>query len=509
MGEKTLYRDVNIRLTQPESQNLINTTEPGPDESYRGKYACYGERLEAFHAFDKAHLVMLYGKGYVPLADTQAMLKVFREMDEEGTVREKRAEHRARLHAGEAILTERLGREVAGKLHLGRSSGDLTAVGNIYTVLRRQLVLLNSLNKLRESLIRMAEENLDTVMPGYTHGQHAQPFTFGHYIMSMLCAFERDFQRITQFYDRFNVSPAGAAILVGSDFDLDMQKTCELLGFDRVADNTLDAIWERDWHLEAYTAILGVTMTIDRMCEDLFLWSSSECGFVEFDDSHCGTSSIMPQKKNCYSVQYLKSLCGTTLGALVENAIVYKAQTGAPVMEGQRIMDDFFYTYDEVETGIRLWTEAMDTLTVHKDRMKEFAGKYWATATDLAGAMVRELGLPWRVAHQITGATVRLAIEKGQTPDTVDTATVDEAANIVLGHGIGMTDGQIRDALDPLNSVLRHNMHGGPAPERTGEELLLHRQRLAADNAWIAAAKAKHEAAAQLLEKEIDAILSL
>ena len=375
-------------------------------------------------------------------------------------------------------------------------------------MLRRQLKLLESLNGLRTSLLRLAKENLETVMPGYTHGQHAQPTTFGHYLLSCVCAFDRDFQRIRQFYERFNVSPAGAAILVGSEFPLDMQRTCELLGFDRIMDNTLDAIWGRDWHLECYSLLLMLTTTIDRMCEDMFTWSASEFGMIEFDDSHCGTSSIMPQKKNCYSVQYLKSLGGITLGYLVENAVVYKAQTGAPVMEGQRIMDDIFAAYDEVETGLRLWSEAIDLLTVHGDRMEELAGKYWATAADLAGTMVLDFHTPWRIAHQITGASVRMALERGITPQQLTGALVDEAAVLVTGKPLGMTDSQVHTALDPKRSIQNHALHGGPAPVRTREELHLHQDRLLKDTAWLELQKQRHQKAATRLEEAIDTILS-
>ncbi len=314
--------------------------------------------------------------------------------------------------------------------------------------------------------------------------------------------------RIRQFFERNDKSPAGAAILAGSEFGLDQTRMAELLGFGGVAYNTLDAVWGRDWHLEANAILSTLCETISQLCEDLFIFSMSEFGMVEFDDSLCGTSSIMPQKKNCHAVQYLKGLVGITTRYFVENAYIFKSGTGSPVMEGQRIMDDLWRVYDEMTAAMPLLGEMIETLTVNTDVMRARAGAYWATAADLAGSMVLGHNLPWRSAHQIVGATVRISIAKGVKPGELTAEIVNQAAAEVGETSPGMTTEEIRKALDPMSAIMKHDMIGAPAPVRVLEELADHRARLKADREWTQTQKRRHRQAAAMLENAIDKILA-
>ena len=502
----SVYRAANIRLAEGVRPELAEVCLPGPDESVLGRYARMGPQLAAFHAFDKAHLVMLCEEGLLPAVDARAMLGVLRDIEGGDAVaaRAATAEH---MHSGEAILTESLGAEVAGRLHLGRSSGDLLTVSFRFTLRERLLLLAKGLNALRHAVLKLAREHTETVMPGYTHLQHAQPDTFAHYLLAHASAFDRDAERVRQYYARLNLSPAGAAILNGSEFALNRDRTAALLGFDGLALNTRDAVWGRDLETEAHTVTLLLAGNFNRLAEDLMLWSAPEFGLVECADGFCGTSSIMPQKKNPNALECLKGVVATVTGHLVSTAMVHKNPSTVPVFEWVRSMSDAWRSYDEMNGALPLMAAVLRTLTVHRERMAHSAGQHWATATDLAAALVREAGLTWRAAHQVTGIVVRLAIEEGVTPAQLDSALLDRAAVQQLGRPLGLDAASLRNALDPAASVRRHRLPGGPAPERVLEALAQHDACLHTDEAWTSVARQRVDAAATQLEQAIDGVL--
>ena len=502
----SVYRSANIRLTDGVRPELAEVCLPGPDESVLGQYARMRPQLDAFHAFDKAHLVMLLEEGLLPAGDAGAMLKVLRSLEASGAVaaRAATAEH---MHSGEAILTDALGAEVAGKLHLGRSSGDLLTVSFRFTLRARLLRMADELNALRRVILALAREHLDTVMPGTTHLQHAQPGTFAHYLLAYASAFDRDAERVQQYFARLNLSPAGAAILNGSEFPLNRARVASLLGFDGLALNTRDAVWGRDLEIEAHTVALMLAGNFNRLAEDMMLWSAPEFGQVECADGFCGTSSIMPQKKNPNALECLKGVVATVTGHLVSTAMVHKNPSTVPVFEWVRSMSDAWRGYDEINGALPLMSAVMQSLTVNRERMANSAGRHWATATDLASALVRHAGLPWRAAHQVTGIVVRLAIEQGKKPGEVDAVLVAQAARQHLGRPLQLSDAQIREALDPRASVERHRMPGGPARDRVMEALQEHAGRLVDDEAWTSHAHQRVADAAARLESAIDAVL--
>jgi argininosuccinate lyase len=502
----SVYRAANIRLSESVRPELAAVCLPGPDASVLGQYARMGPQLAAFHAFDKAHIVMLAEEGLLPRADAAAMLAVLRQVEAQGAlaVRAETAEH---MHSGEAILTAALGPEVAGKMHLGRSSGDLLAVSFRYTLRAKLLLVAGQLNRLREVVLELAARHIDTAMPGCTHLQHAQPETFGHYLLSWASAFDRDAERIRQYFARINISPAGAAILNGSEFPLNRERTAWLLGFNGLALNTRDAVWGRDLEIEAHAITVLLAGNFNRLSEDLMLWSAPEFGLVECADGFCGTSSIMPQKKNPNALECLKGVVATSTGYFVGTAMMHKNPSTVPVFEWVRAMSDAWRSYDEMAGALPLMTAVMESLTIHEDRMAATAGRHWATATDLASAIVRHAGLPWRAAHQITGIVVRQALQSGRAPADVDSALVDAAAIEHTGAPLGLASEVIAAAMNPTESVRRHQMPGGPAPQRVREAIALHTTALAADQQWLAHTCDKQAQAAADLEAGIDALL--
>lgn len=503
----SVYRSGNIRLSEGIRAELADICLPGPGESVLGQYARMRPQLAAFHAFDKAHILMLAEQALIPRDDARLMLAELRRIEAEDEI-EARAATAEHMHSGEAILTAKLGREIAGKMHLGRSSGDLLAVSFRFALREKLLQVTAHLNLLRRAVLDLAAAHIDTVMPGCTHLQHAQPESFAHYLLAWASAFDRDAERIAQFYARLNLSPAGAAILNGSEFALDRQRVGALLGFDGLALNTRDAVWGRDIEIEAQSVMVILAGNFNRLAEDLMLWSAPEFGWVETADGFCGTSSIMPQKKNPNALECLKGVVATATGFLMGTLMVHKNPSNVPVFDWVRTMSDAWRNYDEMNGALRLMTAVLRDLIVHADRMAASSTRHWATATDLASALVREAGIPWRAAHQITGITVRLAIEEGTTPQELTTALVDRAAMEHLGAGLGLPQAVVAEAMDPLRSISRQLLPGGPARPRVEEALALHKDQLVQDGGWLAEAEGRVKAAETRLEAAIDALLA-
>ena len=317
------FRTAGIRLLEEPLENLK------VHDSQKAARILY-----AVHMFDKAHLVMLTEEKLIPFEDGAAMLRALREMEAEG-VEKVRLEVQGGKHSGEQYLIRRLGEEVGGRIHLGRSSGDLGEV-SIRIVQRDQiLAVLRKVNEFREVLLKTAKQHFHTVMPGYTHGQHAQPLTYGQQFLAWVSVLERDFQRLAKLFDRVNESPAGAAIMTGSDFPINRHRTAELLGFDRPIKNTLDAILSHDVLLEHHAALAILHANLTRWAEDLMLWGTNEFDLIDIPDRFCGTSSIMMQKKNPYSTQEIKGAGAEAVGALVTALFVEKNPTGTPILDRQ------------------------------------------------------------------------------------------------------------------------------------------------------------------------------
>jgi argininosuccinate lyase len=439
-----------------------------------------GESVHAIHAFDKAHALMLSEEGIVPRKTGIAMLKAFRTMEQEG-VAEARAAADGGMHSGEHYLIKTLGEEIGGRLHLGRSSGDLIEVARRITFRNHVQRILEALAVLRGAFLELAGRHRETVMPGYTHGQHAQPTTYAHWLTMFEEVFARDTARLLSFHARLNRSPAGAAIMTGSDFPLNRHRVSDLLGFDSPLSHTMDAILSHDLEMDYACALAVLAQNIGRLADDLFMWSTMEFAMVELPDRYCGTSSIMPQKKNPDGLEDIKSVAAQSLGIVTTVMMAEKGPTGFPIMErrnSQTILWDLGRAL-----GVRLVTLAplMRELKVKVARMRELAGANWAQVTDLAAALVRERAVDWRTAHQIVSVFVRQNIEAGRRPDQATSTSLDAAA-VTLGQPAPRLSGAVfADAMNPSAFVARRRLFGGPAPEATAREIEPAQRRLAED----------------------------
>jgi argininosuccinate lyase len=457
----------------------------------------------AYHMFDKSHVVMLTEQGIIPRGDGTAILRAFREMEAEGVVAA-----RERVggvdHSGESYLIGAVGWEVGGRIHIGRSTGDL--VSTSLHIVQREYALraMEAVLGAREAMIAFAEKHVETVTPMYSAGltvygsvnllQHAQTMTLGYYVMAFVKQLEREFHKLEAAYRLFQISPAGSAIGTGTDVPgFDRRRTMELLGFDDLYDNCFDAEKHEQFTLDSFAALLTLSHVVSGLFFDLLLYSTYEFRLVEPGDRYCGTSSIMPQKKNPTAFRWLADLAVNVRARMME----------------ARNSNGMNRSWVDVINGLRMIPGIMETLKVDEERNLELAGDFWSGAADLAVAIVREKGLPWRTAHQIVATLVRHAIEEGTTPKEITEETLDRAALEYPGFEkpLGMSTALIQEAMDPRAMVERRILIGGPSPVRVKETIGDSWERLKGDRETVGALKERLEVSAERLEKAIDEII--
>jgi argininosuccinate lyase len=464
--------------------------------------------LHVLHAFDKAHAVMLIEQGLLARDAGIAILRALRQMEKDG-VEEVRTRAGGGLHSGEQYLIRALGEEVGGRLHLARSSGDLSSVGINGLQREHLLAVMQAVNRLRRVLLDLARRHTDTIMPGYSFGQHAQPMTFAHLLLSWATTLGRDFDRLHGAFRRVNQSAAGAVIMVGSDFPLNRARTAELLGFDGVHENAADAILELtgDDSLDVPTVLAVLYHSMAKWADDLILFSTGEFHFFDIPDRFCNTSSIMMQKKNVIGPAEVKGAAAEALGCVVTSFHALKGPTGLPITERYYALDMVWRVAQNCGRDLDWFCELLPALQIRREHMREQAWRHWATATDLAGALVRERDLPWRTAHQIVGILVRLCEERRLGPADVTPALLDEAAVAYHGRPAGLDAATIGRMLDPGRFIAARTLRGGPAPAESLRQADLFARGLADDEGTVAAIEARFAEAARKLEAAIDSLI--
>jgi len=429
-------------------------------------------------------------------------------MEKEG-VEKARLEAGGGMHSAEQYLIRKLSEEIGGRINLARSSGDLDKTGDRIQQRDRVLDVMEAINEFRDVLLKVAAEHLDTVMPGYTHLHHAQPTTFGHWLICCASVLSRDFKRLESAFHSLNVSSAGAAILTGSNFPVNRHRTAELLGFERPVANTIDAVHSPDDLLEVFSAMAILHVNIARWADDMILWTMSEINVVDLPDRYCMTSSIHPQKKVVVTMEYARGTAAETIGGLMTTFFGEKGPTALAVYSRHfNSTAALRKAFDHVIRDVEDFAGVIAGLKVNKELMRERAGAFWAQATDVASALVRDKGLSWRTAHQIVSILVRITNERGIKPRDVDTKLLDEAAIEYMGEPIGLSEESLRKALDPVEFVKGRTLYGGPAPEEAQRRIPEFVETLKRDKEAIADIRGHLKEASEKLEKAIDNIIN-
>jgi argininosuccinate lyase len=369
----------------------------------------------------------------------------------------------------EARLIERIG-EAGKKLHTGRSRNDQVAT-DLRLYLRDEIdVLCVELDRLQSALLELAEREVDTIMPGFTHLQVAMPVSFGHHMLAWIEMLERDYQRLLDCRRRLNVMPLGAAALAGTSFPIDRAYTARLLGFDAPAANSLDAVSDRDFVIEFCSAAALMMMHLSRFSEELILWSSAQFNFIELPDRFCTGSSIMPQKKNPDVPELVRGKVGRVIGHLVSLLTLMKGQPLAYNKDNQEDKEPLFDSVDTLKGSLRVFADMMPALELNREQMTRAARQGFSTATDLADYLVRK-GIPFRDAHETVGRAVRHGVESGR--DLSD-MTLEELQGFSSSIGA-----DVFEVLTLEGSLAARNHPGGTAPAQVRAAIAMVQTRLA------------------------------
>lgn len=361
----------------------------------------------------------------------------------------------------EAELTKRIGQS-GKKLHTARSRNDQVAL-DIRMYLKKQVIeIKQNLKNLIYTLLEKAKENTETIMPGYTHMQRAQPITFAHHLMAYVEMFKRDIERLTETYGRIDTCPIGSCALAGTTYNLDREFEAKELGFSKITNNSLDGVSDRDFIIELLADISIIMMHLSRISEEIILWSSWEFKFVELDDAFSTGSSIMPQKKNPDITELIRGKTGRVYGSLMGMLTVMK---GTPLAYNKDMQEDKELVFDAIDTvNLSLSTiePLIKTMTVLKENMKAAAEKGFINATDCADYLV-EKGLPFRDAYKVVGNIVKYCIENNTTLEKLD-LSVYKQFNPVFEQ-------DVYQAIDLINCVNKRNVIGGPAKEQVEKQI--------------------------------------
>ena len=355
----------------------------------------------------------------------------------------------------EARLTDLIG--IAGKkLHTGRSRNDQVAT-DIRLYLRSEVThITDQLTRLQNAILDLAEQHADTIMPGFTHLQVAQPITFGHHLMAWFEMLTRDKERLQDCVKRINIMPLGAAALAGTSYPIDRHMTADLLGFSRPSANSLDSVSDRDFAIE-FTAVGSIIMMhLSRFSEELILWSSAQFDFIDMPDAFCTGSSIMPQKKNPDVPELVRGKSGRVTGHLMSLLMLMKSQPLAYNKDNQEDKEPLFDTADTLINCLRAYADMVPHLSAKKDNMYNSAKRGFSTATDLADYLVRK-GMAFRDAHEVVGLAVRLGINSQRDLSEITLAE--------LQHFSALITEDVFEFLTLEGSVAARKHIGGTAPE--------------------------------------------
>ena len=368
----------------------------------------------------------------------------------------------------EARLTQLVG-DAGKRLHTGRSRNDQVAT-DVRLWLRGEIDTISPLLvQMQSALVDVAEKNVETILPGFTHMQVAQPVSFAHHLLAYVEMFKRDAERLADVRKRVNQLPLGAAALAGTSYPLDRERVARTLGFDGVCQNSLDAVSDRDFAME-FAAFASITMVhVSRMAEEIVLWMSQNFGFIDLADRYCTGSSIMPQKRNPDVAELARGKSGRVVGHLMALITLMKGQPLTYNKDNQEDKEPLFDTVDTVRDTLRIMSEMVGGITVKPEAMERAALKGYATATDLADYLVKK-GLPFRDAHEVVAHAVKQALQQG-----VDLAELPLATLQGFHAAIGQ---DVFDVLTLRGSLNARAVLGGTAPVQVRQQIARHRTRL-------------------------------
>jgi len=413
---------------------------------------------------DMAHVVMLIEEKIIPREDGARVLGALKELLEKGVGALKLGEDFEDIHeAIEDHIISRAG-DAGARMHTARSRNDQVACDLRMLVRGETAKAIAAVLDICATLSLAARETAETVMPGYTHLQHAQPTTMGHHFLAWNDVLMRCASRMEGALKRCNLSPLGSCALAGTSFSINRQRTAQLLGFDGIVENSEDAVASRDFLLEALSNTAMLMVETSRIMEELIIWSSSEFKFIELSDELSSTSSIMPQKKNPDIIELARARTGVAIGNLSSGLSILKSLPYSYNRDLQELSPLVLRSFELSTATLRILDRTLKTVKINKIKMLSTCASGFATATDLADLLVRDYNLPFRKAHQVVGRMVSKAMDAGMPLENVDPALLDSAAGEVIGEPLKLDAEKLKLALDPMASVSSRVSAGAAAP---------------------------------------------
>jgi argininosuccinate lyase len=400
-----------------------------------------------------AHVKMLGDCNILPADDVIAILTGLEQLKEKAAKDELVFEvANEDIHLNlEKLLIDLIG-PVGGKLHTGRSRNDQVATDVHLFLKNRVHEIVDSIKAFQKAIVTQAEQHVETIAPGYTHLQRAQPISFAHHLMAYFWMLERDQERLSESLKRIDISPLGAGALAGTTFPIDRQKAANYLGFEHVYQNSMDAVSDRDFIVEFLSNASLVMMHLSRFAEEIILWSSQEFQFIELDDAFATGSSIMPQKKNPDMAELIRGKTGRVYGNLFSLLTTLK---GLPLAYNKDMQEDKEGMFDTVQTlngSLQIFEGMVRTMTIHTKRLHEAVHQDFSNATELADYLATK-GMPFREAHEVTGKLVFLCIQRKIFLLDLTLEDLQEASHLI--------EDDIFDVLSPVSAVKRRNSLGG------------------------------------------------
>ena len=441
----------------------------------------------------EAHTIMLAERGIISAENAKAILAAVAQIRADGPdALGYQPGVEDLFFRMETAIIQRTGPDFGGNLQLARSRNDLGHALARQALRTLILDLHGDLLALRRSVLALAADHLDTIMPGYTHTQPAQPVTFAHYLAGVLTFLAKDTTRTAQAYANMNESPLGAAAFTGTGFEIDRHRVAELLGYDAVIVSTQHAIGAGDHLTDAAFAVQSLAIGLGRVTKDLLFLATQESGALHIHDSFIQISSIMPQKRNPVVLEHLRARLSRAVG--YAQTVVVQAH-GIPYGDTQDIEDEIlppiFAALHTLRDCVQLYSAVFETLTLNQDHLHRRAGEGFTTATELADALVRKAGLPFRTAHKIVAILVKSAVAAGKGSTELDFPMLQTAVQTVLGREIDFSPEQFAAALDPVAFVAARKGLGGVAPAATGAVLAELAQFAEADVVWLDEARGR------------------
>ena len=474
-----------------------------------------------FHAdilVDKAHVVMLQDRGILKKHEAAAILGCLANIE----AREQDfIDHELPLYedlhtAIESVVIREIGEDVGGRMHTGRSRNDEVAAC-IRIALRSELFeVMRELIGLRRALLGKAAEHLETIMPGYTHLQHAQATTYAHYLLAHADAFARDFSRLIRAYECTNVSPLGAAAFASTGFPIDRERTAKLLGFDAVLEHSMDAVSTRDFVIEAISCCSNLMVNLSRLAEELILWSTSEFDFVRIPAEYATGSSIMPQKRNPDYAELVRARAGTVYGCLMSVLSICKALPYSYNRDLQEVTPHLLKATKTTTASVAVMKAMVEGLELKEEEMEKKAPLGFTAATELADTIVQKTGMSFRTAHKIISSTVSVLTDEnlklitGQEAENAAATEIlrqiDEIATGIIGKKLsemGLTEKEVREALNITLNIQRRKVKGGPAKKEVQRMIEKRRTELDKDEKSRQEKEERVRRSSEELEREV------